>query len=181
MPSYKPITKHHGVQLQVAQLYSNQIKGWITIDVLLVENITVWNADVSIMLEWLVHNIESIIVLIKMTKNSLILSKEPNSSNVLSATIGFKGIKDVVLWNVNVDNNFAILVEELPVLMDLATILAGRSDCVRTYRIIYYQRISFITIIWYISWSLRSSCWDTILQAFCSSTWEEMARSRLNQ
>ena len=51
MNLFKEMLKHHGVLLQVVQLFLNQMMGWIIIVVLHVVNIIVLNVDVYIMLE----------------------------------------------------------------------------------------------------------------------------------
>ena len=63
-----------------------------------------------------------------MIKNLLILLRELNSNNVLNVIIGCKGIKVVVLWNVNVGRNFVILVGGRVVLMVVVVILEVGKD-----------------------------------------------------
>jgi len=113
----------HGVQLLDVQQSFNMMKHSIIIDVQYAGNITASNVELITIMEWVVLNIVSVRLGVKMIKNFKILSEVQSLNNVQSASFGLKELLDAHQWHADVELNFVMIVAEQDVPMADAQVL----------------------------------------------------------
>ena len=100
----------HGVLLLDVQMLSNSTNTSVIINVHNVKRIIVWNVKHKCMTELHVNKINNWITCQKKISNLWNLWKDLNINNVQNVNFGYKKVKDVVIWHVDVHISFAIIV-----------------------------------------------------------------------